>query len=370
MRTKSIVLLLLALGCGLVASIGISQIIEQNKQGGGPQEETEAILVAMKAIVGQDQLKAENVKLEQWPKKLIPKGALTRLDQIEGRRAKFSMAPGEPIMENKLVGDEDRRATVDVPPGYRLVAVPADAVNAVGHLIQPGDRVDILVYLKNNFRGGAQDAGAVTFLQDIKVFAVNDQWRPSEEKGSDPIAVKNVTLLVTPEQAEKVTLATELGKLKLVLRSPDDNQRAELVHGTTPTDLLGGGSDKANRDHEYKFIEDNATAGKPRGRGLLGMLGFGKSDEPNEPFDIASVGPTAPHEHFTMQLIEGSQTRTVEFVRANSQANTWQQGGGSSPAPAGSGASDSDTTSLLPFGNANDQDVTVNNDLTKAGTKN
>ena len=118
MRTKSIVLLALALGCGLVASIGISQIIEQNKKGGGPAVETEAILVAMKPIASQEQLKAENIKLEQWPRNLIPKGALTRVEDVDGRRIKHAIAPGEPILQNKLVGEQDKRPTIDVPPAF------------------------------------------------------------------------------------------------------------------------------------------------------------------------------------------------------------------------------------------------------------
>ena len=185
MRTKSLVLLVLALGCGLVASIGISQIIEQNKNS-AVATETEAILVAMKPITAQEQLKAENIKLEQWPKNLVPKGALTKIEEIEGRRVKHALAPGEPILQNKLVGDDDKRATTDVPPGYRLKAVHADAVSAVGNLIQPGDRVDVLVYLKSNFNGGTQQAGTTTILQDIKVFAVNDQWRPGDSGEGEP----------------------------------------------------------------------------------------------------------------------------------------------------------------------------------------
>ena len=251
MRTKSIVLLILALGCGLVASIGISQIIEQNKNPGSAPVETEAILVAMKPIAGQEQLKSDNIKLEQWPKKLIPKGALTRIEDVEGRRIKYSIAPGEPILQNKLVGEQDKRATVEVPPGYRLVAVHADAVSAVGNLVQPGDRVDVLVYLKNFH--GPQQAGATTILQDIKVFAVNDQWRPADDKGTDAVAVKNVALLVTPEQAEKVTLATELGKVKLVLRSPDDNLKVEGGEGTTSKDLFGL-NDNTNKKGELDFL--------------------------------------------------------------------------------------------------------------------
>jgi pilus assembly protein CpaB len=308
MRTKSLVLLVLALGCGLVASIGISQIIEQNKNS-PVATETEAILVAMKPITAQEQLKAENIKLEQWPKNLVPKGALTKIEEIEGRRVKHALSPGEPILQNKLVGEQDKRPTIEVPPGYRLKAVHADAVSAVGNLIQPGDRVDVLVYLKN-FKGGAQMQATSTILQDIKVFAVNDQWRANDESG-DSIATKNVTLLLTPEQAERLTLASELGKVSLVLRSPDDNLKTEVSHGTTASDLFGVGDEK-NRESEQDFLAS-------KGGGLLSMLGAGKGNP--EPVDVA-VAPSAI-QVFTMELLEGPQSRTVEFTRADDKAK-WQ----------------------------------------------
>jgi pilus assembly protein CpaB len=324
MRTKSIVLLVLALGCGLVASIGISQIIEQNKNAPGATE-TEAILVAMKPVTAQEQLKAENVKLEQWPKNLIPKGALTKIEEVEGRRIKHSLAPGEPILQNKLVGEQDKRPTIDVPPGYRLAAVHADAVSAVGNLIQPGDRVDVLVYLKS-FKGGAPMSGTSTILQDIKVFAVNDQWRPNEEAGNDPIATKNVTLLVTPEQAERLTLAAELGKVRLVLRSPDDELKVADSNGTTVSDLFGLAAGD-NRDDEKGFLQSAAKTGS----GLLSMLGSGK--EPDSSLNFAAVTPGAT-QIFTMELLEGPAARTVEFTRADDKAR-WQSGTRGAGRPSG-----------------------------------
>jgi pilus assembly protein CpaB len=322
MRTKSIVLLVLALGCGLVASIGISQIIEQNKNAPAASVETEAILVAMKPIAGQEQLKAENVKLEQWPKNLIPKGALTKIEEVDGRRIKYSIAPGEPILQNKLVGEHDKRPTIDVPPGYRLAAVHADAVSAVGNLIQPGDRVDILVYLKA-FKGGAQTVGTSTILQDIKVFAVNDQWRPNDDKGSDTVAAKNVTLLVTPEQAEKLTLATELGKVRLVLRSPDDNLKTDVGQGITPSDLFTNG-ESHNLDDEKDFLAKSGSHDTKKGNGLLGMLGIGsKESAAPQPETLASA-PIDAQEHFSMELLEGPQSRTVEFTRPQGGKTKWQ----------------------------------------------
>jgi pilus assembly protein CpaB len=355
MRTKSFVLLGLALGCGLVASIGISQIIEKNKAAPSAAVETEAILVALKPIVGQEQLKAENVKLEQWPKHLIPKGALTKLEEIEGRRIKYSLTPGEPILQNKLVGDDDTRATTDVPPGYRLKAVHADAVSAVGNLIQPGDRVDVLVYLKSNFNGGTQQAGTTTILQDIKVFAVNDQWRPGDDGDGEPIPVKNVTLLLTPEQVEKLTLASELGKVSLVLRSPDDELNATVGRGTTPKDLFGS-SDANNKDDEVDFLAGGKTEPKPN-TGLLGMLGVGKQNNPTAAPVLAAVTPENV-EHFSMEVIEGPEARTVEFTRTTGGNAKWQvvsaastSGGPVAPEPkfnlpqAGGG-----TTGVLPPG--------------------
>jgi pilus assembly protein CpaB len=217
------------------------------------------------------------------------------------------------------------RPTIEVPPGYRLKAVHADAVSAVGNLIQPGDRVDVLVYLKN-FKGGAQMQATSTILQDIKVFAVNDQWRPNDESGGESIATKNVTLLLTPEQAERLTLASELGKVSLVLRSPDDQLKTEVSHGTTASDLFGI-SQERNREGEQNFL-----ASKGESSGLLGMLGVGNN---NQPVDVAAA--PAAIQVFTMQLLEGPQARTVEFTRADSKAK-WQSGDlgsspGSAPAP-------------------------------------
>jgi pilus assembly protein CpaB len=324
MRTKSIVLLGLALGCGLVASIGISQIIEQNKSGPQAAVETQPILVAMTPIAGQEQLTEKNIKLEQWPKDIIPKGALTKLEEIEGRRIKHSTAPGEPILQTKLVGDDDKRATTDVPPGYRLKAVHADAVSAVGNLIQPGDRVDVLVYLKSNFKGGTQDAGTTTILQDIKVFAVNDQWQQGDSGENESIPVKNVTLLLTPKQVEILTLASESGKVSLVLRSPDDKLTAGISDGTTRKDLFGP-PDENSRGSEMNLLSQGTPRELKSGGGLLNMLGFGQkpaSGIPTAP-TLASVTPVDV-ERFTMELIEGPLARTVEFTRASGSNDKWQ----------------------------------------------
>jgi pilus assembly protein CpaB len=189
----------------------------------------------------------------------------------------------------------------------------------VGNLIQPGDRVDVLVYLKSNFNGGTQQAGTTTILQDIKVFAVNDQWRPGDSGDGEPIPVKNVTLLLTPEQVEKLTLASELGKVSLVLRSPDDELTAGVGKGTTSKDLFGT-ADGSNKDRERDFLAQSGKTETTPSGGLLGMLGVGKGN--NSAPTLAAVTP-ADVERFTMELIEGPQARTVEFTRTTGGNTKW-----------------------------------------------
>ena len=102
MRPKSLILLLLALGCGLVASVGISQVMDQNKSAPAAVE-MEEILVAAEDLDGLKLVPATKVKLEKWPKDRIPKGALKSLSDIEGRSAKTLIVTGEAILDGKLL---------------------------------------------------------------------------------------------------------------------------------------------------------------------------------------------------------------------------------------------------------------------------
>src|SRR5690349_13403561 len=102
MRAKSLILIFIALGCGLVASIGISQVVDR----GGEKiaVETEPILVALTDMDINTKLDALNVKLEEWPKAKIPEGALRSLDALKDKGyARHRFYKGEPILDAKLV---------------------------------------------------------------------------------------------------------------------------------------------------------------------------------------------------------------------------------------------------------------------------
>lgn len=252
MRPKSLFLLALALGCGLVASIGITQVMDnRDAEQNVPTGDTETVFVALEDIGLGDILESQLLRLEPWPKDKVPEGALTKIEDVEGRRTKARLYAGEPILENKLFpkGASGMSATVRIPKGYRVIPVRVDSVSGASGMILPGDRVDVVLFVPENRCSGAIESGVHTILQDIKVFACNDVVEPDTTEGSSKsIKAQTISLLVPPDQAKKVVLATELGKIQLVMRSPEDAEHI-VDDPTTPADLFGR-SESADRDKD------------------------------------------------------------------------------------------------------------------------
>ncbi len=184
MRPKSLALLLLALGCGLVASIGITKVMTGGNGAGEGAGAQAGIFVAAADIPMGDRLTPESVKLQQWPKDRTPAGAISKIEDIKDRRVRTKLYAGEPILENRLVGKgvNEQGATAMIPVGYRVVPVKVDLVSGGSDLILPGDRVDVMVHLVRDKSRGIDETVTRTILQDIKVFAVNDTLDIEKEK--------------------------------------------------------------------------------------------------------------------------------------------------------------------------------------------
>ncbi len=318
MRSKSLVLLVLALGCGLVAAIGINQVMAKRGQQGAPTE-TMAIYVAMKDIPSRETLKIEDLKLEDWPKDKVPKGAVTKPEQITERSAKTKFYTGEPILETKLFSPDDPAlgAARQIPPGFQVVSLKVDDVAGISKLVLPGDNVDVQVFIRRNPSLGANETMTATVLQSAKVFAVNEIF-DGDQSGSNEegtIAAKTVSLVVQPDEAKRVMLAAELGKIRLTLRGPDDKTEAENTIVSIP-DLLNFGTSK-------KPTED-------KGGGLLSLLS-------NEPAPTAEPQPAPAANLWTMLvLIGGEAPRPVQFQNGV-RLDVAPAGDGMSPAPQNPG---------------------------------
>ena len=316
MRAKSMILIMIALGCGLVASIGISQHLERGKQT-GEASETEKIFVAMAAIdIGQP-LTAENVKLEEWPKTKIPQGAVMKLEDLKDRYPRQRLYAGEPILEAKLMDNNEADST-KIPAGYRVASVSVTMETGVAGLVQPGDRVDLVVYLKRN-----QDVhmtGVKTILRDVRVFAVNQETERTTDKDGQAIIAKTVSFLVTPAQVERLMLAGQLGKLHLSLRRPNDEQSDDsLATGGLTVDQLLGSDQLAMNDATPEIAP--APANTP---GLLDWL--------NKQVEAAPItAPAAEEPAWKMIMYTPQGTRQFQW---QSEASLPEEVGGAAAAPA------------------------------------
>lgn len=243
MRTKSIFFLTLALGCGLVAAVGVQQVLAtRDRAAPAPAVEMKAIVVAMEDIPMGDPVKITQIKLEDWPKSKIPEGALFKVEDAEGRRTRTKIYKGSPILEAQLLekGAVDAGASPWIPKGYRVVSVKVDPVSGSASMLRPSDRVDVVVHFPAMPSKGIPKDYTRTILQNVRVFAVDDKYALTgdEKTQQKTLQAKTVSLLVTPEQAEILTAATELGQIRLVMRGLGDNEPVQ-TKGVDPLELIG-----------------------------------------------------------------------------------------------------------------------------------
>src|SRR5262245_35660298 len=239
MRMKSLILIFIALGCGLVASIGISHVI--NREGGGSLE-MDQILVALSDIDIGSRLDAQNVKLEDWPKAKVPEGAVRKLEEVKEKFANARFFKGEPLHVNKI-SDTLSNIANKVPPGYRAMPVKVDE-DTVMKGISPGDRVDVMVFLKRNAE--IPETGAFTILKNVRVFAVNTNTERATDAKGETLNFKTVSLLVKPEHARELVVAAQMGKIMLTLRRPDETDEAAGEEVTPLEEILTGKSSIAS----------------------------------------------------------------------------------------------------------------------------
>jgi pilus assembly protein CpaB len=258
MRPKSLVLLALALGCGLIASIGISQVLDGSNRPAAV--ETAPIYVALQNINVGDPLTDKMVSLEEWPKDKVPLGAITKWEELEDRRPRSNIYQGEPILNNKLLARGQTNDPIQgVPAGMRLKTVAVDARKSAAGLLSPGDRVDVQIFVKGNESQGFPNSFTKIFLQNIRVYAVDQTIDKAAEGEDTRVVAKTVSLIVSPAQANRITLAENLGELSLIPRHPDDDKIVD--DSEQDANDLFGRSTGSNRQQEQGSKSGGALAG-------------------------------------------------------------------------------------------------------------
>lgn len=216
MKNKSVPLLI-AIVCGTIAAIGLSQWM-QAQASTDTSVETVEIFVTAKTIDIAEEITPEKIRLEQWPADRVPQGASGQLADIEGKYARQRFYEGEPIMPVKLMEDSNGSSQT-IPRGYSVVSMRADPESSVATLVRPGDRVDVVAYFKKSEL--IPETMAKTVLTGVRVFAVDGQTeRETEEKESK--TARSISLLIHKNDTPAWTYASELGKIRLTLGNPTD----------------------------------------------------------------------------------------------------------------------------------------------------
>lgn len=301
MRPKSLLLLMLALGCGLVASIGINQVLA-SRRSGDEAVETVKVYVLKTSIGAGDEVKAEMLDVKEVPKDLAPVDAIladTKVEDVATRRARSKLYAGDYVAEGKLLafGESSESASGSIPIGMRTVPVTVDE-GKIGRLIQVGDHVDVLVHLNANLQAGIKSDVTFAFLQDIKVFAVDDKYQLERDaEDNKPTSAKTVSLLVELDQAQWIMLAEEMGELRLVMRSAND-KTTPLAKAITAQMMLQKISGK---DPSEDTSLDVAS--------ILGA----KHLPVVQPVAMPVVAAVEPFDDWTTIVYEGATPREVRF---------------------------------------------------------
>ncbi len=234
-RSRLLMIGALALALGGLVSVAVYK----NLLGRGPATEpgVEVVVAANDIQVGA-RIEEHDIHLVRYPASALPAGTPTKRSQVLGRGVILPITKGEFILPSKLA-PENAGAGLPalIPPGMRAVSVRVNEVVSVANFVGPGTRVDVLL---TGTPGGGLESQTTTVLQNVAVIAAGHNLERNAAGETQNVPV--MTFLASPEDAEKLTLASAEGKIQLVLRNPLDTHQdpvdaanvRELYKGVAP----------------------------------------------------------------------------------------------------------------------------------------
>jgi pilus assembly protein CpaB len=237
-QTRTAVVLIIALGAASAASYGVYQAISTM-----PVREVEVstahAVVAARSLPMGAMITRDSVKLVDWPARTPLTGGFDTIEGVLDRGLIAAVVENEPLTENKLA---PREAGAGLPPsipyGMRAMSVRVDEVIGVAGFVVPGTRVDVMVTISQN-----DESLTRVVCSNVQVLTAGTRYdQENAQKEGEPIPSTVVTLMVSPEDAERITLAQSEGAIMLSLRNPLDTEPTETRGVRTASLFTGGGS--------------------------------------------------------------------------------------------------------------------------------
>lgn len=283
-RTRMVIITLLALSAsGLVTFLAYRML---SRQLNPTREDMTQIVVAAEELLLGTRLTGPHLRMVPWPKAVELEGSFLDPEEIVGRGVVVRMLPNEPVMESKLAPIEAGVGlTTAIPEGMRAVAIKVNDVIGIAGFVLPGTRVDVIVVGSPDER--KRNDTSKVILENIEVLAAGQNIQQSIN--GEPETVQVITLLVTPEGAEKLALASVDGRLQLALRHPLDLELNDPAP-VKKADLYTQAASSTPKPPVQRVSRPRSRA-KPK---------------------VVAVKPPVPR-LFEVELIQGSDRKTFQF---------------------------------------------------------
>jgi pilus assembly protein CpaB len=237
-RLRHLVVIGVAVVTAALASFGVYLTLKRM-----PVREVEVahtfVVVASRALPTGVRLAAADLKVVPWPANSMVAGGFSKIDTVVDRGLLSSVVENEPVVESKLAhADGGAGLPSAIPTGMRAMSVKVNDVIGVAGFLDPGTRVDLMVTIRRK-----EDSTSRTVVSNVQVLTAGtrgDQQRPKDAKTPSSAAV--VTLLVSPEDAERIALAQTEGQIMLSLRNPLDTEQTASA-GVRTAALFGEGAE-------------------------------------------------------------------------------------------------------------------------------
>ncbi len=306
MKPKTMILLVVAVGCGLGASIMTSRLLADRGKS-AEAEPTVKVLVAKAKVAGYLPMKEPEKLFEpkEFPVSLAPKRPVSEVEQLKDQKLNKSISEGHMLLQDDVLTKEQQDITALLQPGQRAVAIKVNAESLVGGFVLPGTRVDVMATLRGN------DASGRLLLQNMLVVAVDQKSDPDAE--TKTIIGQTVTLAATPDEAVELKLAQSSGELSLLLKARGDNARVGAVHKRLED--IGKNSQRSGKTEDPGAVAVGPVT--PPSALPLKPLPDEKKEEPKvvvkedpKPEPVREQPRKKPH---VMRIITGANVQKVEF---------------------------------------------------------
>jgi pilus assembly protein CpaB len=223
MQMRALIMLAIALIMGGIAVYLVDALITREKEVGAELKPVgvQPVVVAVKDLDVGTRLDKVMLRAIDWPKESIPEGHFSDVEAVIGEKPPVvlkEIRKGEPVLQYKVSEHGARGGlTARIPVDKRAITISVNEVKGVAGFVLPGDRVDVM--LTTSADRADNKPVTRTLLQSIEVLGVD---QISTDKDGEPKVVNAVTLLVTPEEGKKLTLAQTVGALNLMLRNEGD----------------------------------------------------------------------------------------------------------------------------------------------------